>query len=60
MTLVTAICGYIYVLDFGKPIFEGTASEVLTSPIVQGAYLGGSEIELAELGASIPEGETVS
>jgi ABC-type branched-subunit amino acid transport system ATPase component/branched-subunit amino acid ABC-type transport system permease component len=60
MTLVTAICGYIYVLDFGKPIFEGTAPEVLSSPIVQGAYLGESEIELAELGASIPEGETVS
>lgn len=43
MALVTEVCDYIYVLDFGKPIFEGTATEVMESPIVQAAYLGGDE-----------------
>ncbi len=42
MTLVTSVCDYIYVLDFGKPIFEGTPEEVVTSPTVQAAYLGSS------------------
>ncbi|HVV29330.1 MAG TPA: ABC transporter ATP-binding protein [Mycobacteriales bacterium] len=43
MALVTEVCDYIYVLDFGKPIFEGSAAEVMASPIVQAAYLGGEE-----------------
>jgi ABC-type branched-subunit amino acid transport system ATPase component len=47
MTLVTAICEYIYVLDFGKPVFEGTPTEVMRSPIVKAAYLGGDEVEEA-------------
>ncbi|GAA1871932.1 branched-chain amino acid ABC transporter permease/ATP-binding protein [Pseudonocardia ailaonensis] len=41
MALVTAVCDYIYVLDFGKPIFEGAPDEVMSSPLVQAAYLGG-------------------
>ncbi|MBZ5739415.1 branched-chain amino acid ABC transporter permease/ATP-binding protein [Nocardioides mangrovi] len=48
MSLVTSICDYVYVLDFGKPVFEGTASEVMAAPIVKAAYLGGDELE-AEL-----------
>jgi ABC-type branched-subunit amino acid transport system ATPase component/branched-subunit amino acid ABC-type transport system permease component len=47
MALVTEICDYIYVLDFGKPIFEGTAQEVMASPVVQAAYLGGDEADAA-------------
>jgi ABC-type branched-subunit amino acid transport system ATPase component len=47
MALVTEICDYIYVLDFGKPIFEGTAHEVMASPVVQAAYLGGDEADAA-------------
>jgi ABC-type branched-subunit amino acid transport system ATPase component/branched-subunit amino acid ABC-type transport system permease component len=41
MALVTDICDYIYVLDFGEPIFQGTPVEVMSSPVVQAAYLGG-------------------
>jgi ABC-type branched-subunit amino acid transport system ATPase component len=46
MALVMSVCDYIYVLDFGKPIFEGTTVEVANSPIVRAAYLGDEEIEL--------------
>jgi len=40
MELVMTTCNYIHVLDFGKPIFEGTPREVATSPLVRAAYLG--------------------
>jgi ABC-type branched-subunit amino acid transport system ATPase component/ABC-type branched-subunit amino acid transport system permease subunit len=43
MALVTEVCDYIYVLDFGRPIFHGTAAEVMSSSIVQAAYLGADE-----------------
>jgi ABC-type branched-subunit amino acid transport system ATPase component len=40
MSLVMTCCQYLYVLDFGKLIFSGTAAEVQASPVVRGAYLG--------------------
>jgi ABC-type branched-subunit amino acid transport system ATPase component len=40
MELVSQICDYIYVLDFGKPIYEGAPRDVMTSAIVRAAYLG--------------------
>jgi ABC-type branched-subunit amino acid transport system ATPase component/branched-subunit amino acid ABC-type transport system permease component len=40
VNLVLSICSYIYVLDFGRLIFEGVPSAVATSPVVQAAYLG--------------------
>jgi ABC-type branched-subunit amino acid transport system ATPase component/branched-subunit amino acid ABC-type transport system permease component len=40
MSLVMTVCGHIYVLDFGKLIFDGTPAEVADSPIVRHAYLG--------------------
>jgi ABC-type branched-subunit amino acid transport system ATPase component/branched-subunit amino acid ABC-type transport system permease component len=52
LELVTRICDYIYVLEFGQMLFEGTPGEVLRSAEVQAAYLGS---ELATVGA----GETV-
>jgi ABC-type branched-subunit amino acid transport system ATPase component/branched-subunit amino acid ABC-type transport system permease component len=45
MALVTDVCDYIYVLDFGKPIFEGTPTEVMASALVRAAYLGEVEID---------------
>ncbi len=40
MSLVMGICDYIYVLDFGRMIFEGTPTEVSNSIEVRVAYLG--------------------
>jgi ABC-type branched-subunit amino acid transport system ATPase component len=40
MSLVMSVCSYIYVLDFGVMIFEGTPGEVQSSPKVRSAYLG--------------------
>lgn len=58
MSLVTTVCDYIYVLDFGKPIFQGTAAQVMAAPIVRAAYLGGDEVE-DELAAAerVPESQ---
>lgn len=42
MAFVMKLCNYIYVLDFGKPLFEGTPDEVAASPVVRAAYLGSS------------------
>jgi ABC-type branched-subunit amino acid transport system ATPase component len=40
MDLVMRICDYIYVLDFGQLIFDGTPDDVQRSPVVRAAYLG--------------------
>ena len=40
MELVMDVCSYIYVLDFGRLIFDGTPDEVAGSAVVQAAYLG--------------------
>ena len=46
MSLVTDICDYIYVMDFGQVIFSGSPSDVVASPIVRAAYLGDDAVEL--------------
>jgi ABC-type branched-subunit amino acid transport system ATPase component len=50
MGLVLSVCDYIYVLDFGQIIAEGTPSEVRNDPAVIKAYLGEStgEMQAAE------------
>jgi ABC-type branched-subunit amino acid transport system ATPase component/branched-subunit amino acid ABC-type transport system permease component len=40
MTLIRQICDYVYVLDFGTLIFEGTPEEMHQSHDVRAAYLG--------------------
>ena len=42
MSLVMAVCDYIYVADFGQLIFEGSPADVGDSEIVRVAYLGGA------------------
>ena len=37
MALVRQVCDHIYVLDFGELIFEGSAAEMLASPVVRSA-----------------------
>jgi ABC-type branched-subunit amino acid transport system ATPase component/branched-subunit amino acid ABC-type transport system permease component len=44
MALVMEICQYIYVLDFGAPIFEGAPAEVSASDVVRAAYLGSEAV----------------
>ena len=45
MSLVMSVCSYLYVLDFGKLMFEGEPAEVAASPVVQAAYLGLESVE---------------
>jgi ABC-type branched-subunit amino acid transport system ATPase component/branched-subunit amino acid ABC-type transport system permease component len=40
LSLVLDLCGYVYVLDFGELIFEGTPAEVAGAQRVRDAYLG--------------------
>ncbi len=47
MALVMEICEHIYVLDFGRLLFDGTPDEVRASELVQAAYLGSDEVQLA-------------
>jgi ABC-type branched-subunit amino acid transport system ATPase component len=43
MGLVMSVCQYLYVLDFGRLVFEGTPAETRASEIVRAAYLGSDE-----------------
>lgn len=42
--LVTAVCDYVYVLNFGKILTEGRPTEVQSHPEVIAAYLGGEAV----------------
>jgi ABC-type branched-subunit amino acid transport system ATPase component/branched-subunit amino acid ABC-type transport system permease component len=43
MSLVMDVCDYIYVLDFGTLLFQGSCAEVSSSELVQAAYLGSGQ-----------------
>jgi ABC-type branched-subunit amino acid transport system ATPase component/branched-subunit amino acid ABC-type transport system permease component len=43
MTLVRDVCDFVYVLDFGSLIFEGTPDEMQNSQDVRSAYLGDAD-----------------
>jgi ABC-type branched-subunit amino acid transport system ATPase component/branched-subunit amino acid ABC-type transport system permease component len=40
MALVRQVCAHIYMLDFGRLVFEGSPNEMLASDVVRAAYLG--------------------
>jgi ABC-type branched-subunit amino acid transport system ATPase component len=44
--MVMSVCSYIYVLDFGRLLFEGTPEQVAASPVVQAAYLGAPDADV--------------
>jgi ABC-type branched-subunit amino acid transport system ATPase component len=46
MTLIAALCSYIYVLDFGRPIFAGPTADAMASETVRAAYLGSDSVQL--------------
>lgn len=50
MALVSSVCSYVYVIDFGRPLFEGPPRITLESEAVRAAYLGdlSTETELMD------------
>ena len=44
MSLIADICDQVYVLDYGRLIFHGTARQALESEIVRAAYLGSCSV----------------
>jgi branched-chain amino acid transport system ATP-binding protein len=56
MGLVLNVCDYIYVLDFGQIIAQGTPDEIRSDPAVIRAYLGEQATDLQEAGAKDARG----
>jgi ABC-type branched-subunit amino acid transport system ATPase component/branched-subunit amino acid ABC-type transport system permease component len=46
MALVRRVCEWIYVLDFGILIFDGTPTDIASSETVRAAYLGSEAVAL--------------
>jgi hypothetical protein len=58
MTFVSEVCDYVYVMDFGLLIYEGSAAETMQSDIVRSAYLGTEEVTVgapSEPGITVPD-----
>jgi len=48
MALVSEVCIYIYVLDFGNLIYQGPCADVLASETVRAAYLGSDSLVIED------------
>jgi ABC-type branched-subunit amino acid transport system ATPase component len=59
MSLVLNVCDHIYVLDFGRLVFEGTPSEVAASDLVRAAYLGEETTEIGAFEASVVQEDLI-
>jgi len=53
--LVTAVCDYVYCLNFGKVLAKGKPQEIARHPEVIAAYLGTEEVKDVEVGAQEEE-----
>jgi branched-chain amino acid transport system ATP-binding protein len=54
--LVTQVCDYVYCLNFGQLLAEGTPDQVRSNPEVIRAYLGQEADEVLEPGVrGVPE-----
>jgi ABC-type branched-subunit amino acid transport system ATPase component/ABC-type branched-subunit amino acid transport system permease subunit len=56
MALVRQVCAHIYVLDFGRLVFEGSPDEMLNSVVVRAAYLGSEGVDGDGDAISVTEG----
>jgi ABC-type branched-subunit amino acid transport system ATPase component len=56
MALVRQICDRIYVLDFGRMLFEGTPDEMVGSEVVRDAYLGSESVAALSTASGDPRG----
>ncbi|GAA0606219.1 hypothetical protein GCM10009547_05240 [Sporichthya brevicatena] len=54
MNVISGLCDYAYVLDFGQLIFEGLPREVLSSEIVRKAYLGTEDLGISDADETDP------
>jgi branched-chain amino acid transport system ATP-binding protein len=52
MGLVLSVCDYIYVLNFGKIVAQGSPAEIRQNPTVIAAYLGEDTDELPQAGVA--------
>ena len=50
MALVRQVCAHVYMLDFGRPVFEGSPDDMLASDVVRAAYLGSETVAAEAVG----------
>ena len=55
MGLVLSVCDYIYCIEFGLKIAEGTPQEIIQNPRVVEAYLGSAAAEHEDLEVDVSE-----
>ena len=60
MSLVMRVSDYVYVLDFGSLLCEGTPNKVQSEPAVIAAYLGESDDEDEDIAAEAEEDAPVA